>query len=247
MPVSTAQLAVQNFSVDFDSAIRELIFNWDKPRYFDDASSTLVYQIIDAGPSSSLPMIQASGYFAASSVSEVGRNYQFNIQAIDENGTFSLPVTKEVILSHLLVDPYVIASQLTASSSKEGSYNGEVSQKLGSGLSGKLGAVTFRAKFGRAPRSIRVNMYESDSADYGGVRLVEAAAYCGIDASSDCSGQKIENGVEKNYTIPAVKDYVFDPAKYYKFEIITYQVPDKPLFYGSDNDLYFIVSSRTPL
>ena len=150
-------------------------------------------------------------------------------------------------MPHLLVDPYVVVSQTNVSSSREGSSNGEVSQVLGSGLDGKLGAVTFWAKFGRAPQSIRVNMYESDSADYGGARLVEAAAYCGIDASSICFGQKIENGIEKDYTIPAAKDYVFDPNRYYKFEIITYQAPDKPLFYGFNDDLYFIVSSRTPL
>ncbi|MBI5079461.1 lamin tail domain-containing protein, partial [Candidatus Wolfebacteria bacterium] len=249
LPVSISLLAPQNFNVDFNPDNSELVFNWDKPRYFNDSgSSTLIYQITDISvPSSTLPMIQAGDYSAASPIEEVGRDYQFSIKAVDENGQNSVSVKKSITLPHLLINPYIIASQINVSSSIEGSYNGEVSQNLGSGLAGKLGAVTFRAKFGRPPLSIRVDMYESDDSGYGNPRKIERATECGVDISSNCFGQKIENGVEKDYTIPATKDYVFDPAKYYKFEIITYQAGDKPLFFGSGGDLYFIITSRTPL
>ena len=87
LPVPISLLAPQNFNVDFSPDDLELLFNWGKPRYFDDTSSTtLFYKIIDASANSTSSVIETTDYSARLPIQEVGRDYQFNIRAFDENG-----------------------------------------------------------------------------------------------------------------------------------------------------------------
>lgn len=181
----------------------------------------------------------------------------------------SLTDEKEIKIPHSLDEKFIIASQTAAISSEQGTGNGQFYQTLGNGLSGKLGAITFKAD-SVSTHYIWIDIYQSDNSDYINPQGFYEVARCNFYqpyGEPYCSNQLIE---PNTYIVPAIKDFIFDPAKYYKLRFITYQ--NSSYFYGSidensyingqatkDNgggteiqtsiikDLYFILTSKTPL
>ena len=89
IPLQTSQLTPQNFALSYSSSAYEINFNWNKPRYLENSTSTLTYRITDiSATSSTLPNIETTATSTKISINEVGRNYKFSIQAFDENGCF---------------------------------------------------------------------------------------------------------------------------------------------------------------
>ncbi|MBI2515133.1 lamin tail domain-containing protein [Candidatus Wolfebacteria bacterium] len=247
IPPPISLMAVQSFNVSYDSTSTALVFDWAKPRYFESSTSTLTYRIIDvSNATTTLPNVETTATSTPISINEVGRNYQFSIQALNQAGSSTLVVTGKMIkIPHSLADAFVIAKQTTSTVSEQGTGNGQFFQSLGTGLSGKIGAVTFRANFGSAPRYTGINIYESVTSTYSGATITIDVARCTYAIEYgvlNCPDQPIQSG-QRDYTIPAIKNFVFDPTKYYKMELYTYQ--SQPSFYGSDDASSYLNGQTT--
>lgn len=273
VPLQTSQLTPQNFTLSYSSSTYEINFNWNKPRYLENSTSSLTYKITDtSAASSTLSNIETAATSTKISINEVGRNYKFSIQAFDESGAASLTDEKEIIIPHSLDEKFIIASQTDKTISEQGGTSSDVFyQTLGNDLSGKLGAVIFKVDF-NPTHYINVDIYQSDNSDYSNSQIIYNVARCNFHSSYgeiNCPDQ-IQITESNTIIVPAIKDFTFDPTKYYKLSFLTYQSASN--FYGSDNessypngqatkivccsyetqtstvkDLYFILTSRTPL
>ena len=76
--------AVQNLNLAYSSSTMELIFNWQAPQDYGGATSSLIYKIIETtNASSALPDVETTSTSVRVSTNEVGRDYEFSIQAFD--------------------------------------------------------------------------------------------------------------------------------------------------------------------
>lgn len=76
--------AVQNFNLAYSPSTMGLIFNWQSPLGYNTATSSLIYKITEINNvSSTLPVIETASTTATIFINEVGRDYQFSIQAFD--------------------------------------------------------------------------------------------------------------------------------------------------------------------
>ena len=89
--------APQNFGIQYSSSTSELIFNWQESQDYNNATSTLIYKIIDISlASSTLPMIETASTTVQFVISEFSRDYKFSLQAFDKENLGSDAVSAEI-------------------------------------------------------------------------------------------------------------------------------------------------------
>ena len=93
----------EKFGVQYAQNKMELSFEWDESRDYSGATSTLVYKIFDiSNASTTLPVVESTSTATKITISEVGRDYQFSIQAFDADGLGSDAATSSInVLSFL--------------------------------------------------------------------------------------------------------------------------------------------------
>jgi len=90
----TVPTTPQNFSIQYSSSTMSLNLNWSTSQDYSGATSTITYRITDIGNSSStFSEINTTSTSASISINEVGRDYNFSIQAFDAEGLDSISST----------------------------------------------------------------------------------------------------------------------------------------------------------
>jgi len=74
-----------NFNISYSSSTLQLNFIWQPSQDFSGATSSIVYKITDISATSTILAITTSTTFTTT-VDEVGRDYDFSIQAFDKDG-----------------------------------------------------------------------------------------------------------------------------------------------------------------
>lgn len=101
---------VSNFNIEYSSSTLELVFNWDQ---ISSSTASTTYKIFDiSDASSSLMVAETSSTTARFSINEVGRDYNFSIQAFEEEIAVSEITTSSVSIPSLLSDLYFFRNPL---------------------------------------------------------------------------------------------------------------------------------------
>lgn len=235
IPASIFESVPQNFEVDYSVDTLELSLTWDKPRYFDENSPALTYEIIDT--ESILPEINTSTTSTIITINEVGKKYKFSIQAFDGDGNSTIEAeSKEIFIPYSLLSQFIIAQQPDYSVSEIGTGNGEFYQTIGNNISGELGAIAVKA--GPPGHYILIWAFQYNDSNYSIPENILEIAFCTanpqIYPGPLCSDYYV---VSDTITVPAKNDFVFNPEKYYKLYFQTFQ--SRSTFYGSpDADSY---------
>ncbi|MEK7463347.1 MAG: hypothetical protein AAB621_03240, partial [Patescibacteria group bacterium] len=85
----SAPTAPQNFSAQYDKPNKKINLNWNESRDYSGATSTLSYLISDISANPVLGSTTTSSTTAEFNISEIGRDYVFEIKAIDKEGLAS--------------------------------------------------------------------------------------------------------------------------------------------------------------
>jgi len=102
-----APITPQNFSIQYSSSTMELNFNWNVSQDYFGATSTIIYKISDISNSSStFAEINTTSTSASISINEVGRDYNFSIQAFDAEGLGSATSTTSISIPSFLTSFY---------------------------------------------------------------------------------------------------------------------------------------------
>ena len=97
----------QNFSIQFNASALNLNLTWNDSMDYSGATSTIIYKITDISNSSStLSEITATSTSAGVAVNEVGRDYNFSIQAFDKDGLGSATSTALISAPSFLTSLY---------------------------------------------------------------------------------------------------------------------------------------------
>ena len=229
----------QNFNIQYSSSTDELIFNWLESQDYSGSTSTLTYKIQEINnSSSSLPLIETISTSVAVTISELGRNYEFDILASDKDGLESATSSANIYVdAPQIPSVQILLSQLDESSSSD--WNAWIYQEFGNGISGKLQSLEFKmsssgvcqyfsfqefndAGYNQLSRSF------SDGTDFI-VRRADTSIW-GKGSCPDNFGEIIT--IEFN-NIEA------DPSKYYRLYLITGDASRQASFIGSDFDAGF--------
>lgn len=102
-----APIVPQNFSIQFSTSTMALNFNWQESQDYIGATSTVIYKITDISNSSStLLEISATSTSAGVAINEIGRDYNFSIQAFDKEGLNSAISTALISIPSFLTSLY---------------------------------------------------------------------------------------------------------------------------------------------
>lgn len=93
----------ENFSIQYSSSTMELVFNWDISQDYSGVTSTLIYKLM----TSDVINIETASTTAEISISEVGCDYQFSIQAFDKEGLASESVSSIISVPSFLSNLYL--------------------------------------------------------------------------------------------------------------------------------------------
>ncbi len=97
----------QNFAIKYSSSTMTLNFNWQESQDYNGATSTITYKITDiSNNSSTLPEITAISTSASVVIDEIGRDYNFFIQAFDKEGLGSEIATSSISVPNFLSSLY---------------------------------------------------------------------------------------------------------------------------------------------
>lgn len=100
----------QNFQIAYSAGATEMKFNWQSSQDYSGATSTLTYKILDIDSSTSTYRIGSIASAPTSTIQisasttlsifidEIGRNYNFSIQAIDKDGLSSVSSTVSIFV-----------------------------------------------------------------------------------------------------------------------------------------------------
>ncbi len=96
----SAPATVQNFNASYNPNKAEIKFNWNLSTDINGATSTIRYRISDINNASSTIILAevAAATSTAKTIKEIGRNYKFEILAIDKDGLASAP-TEQIIIN----------------------------------------------------------------------------------------------------------------------------------------------------
>ncbi|MFH1346902.1 MAG: lamin tail domain-containing protein [Spirochaetota bacterium] len=96
-----------DFNVQYNQNIMELSFGWNESQDYSGATSTLVYKIFNiSNASATLSVAESTSTAVKITVSEVGRDYQFSIQAFDKDGFGSDAATSSTDIPSFLSGLY---------------------------------------------------------------------------------------------------------------------------------------------
>ncbi|MEK7658072.1 MAG: lamin tail domain-containing protein [Patescibacteria group bacterium] len=118
-----APVIPQNFNIDYSTSTMQLIFNWQESQDFSGGTSTLIYRIKEPNNASSTYRIRTynlNGGYSEFNVSiietaltstavfidEVGRNYNFSVQAFDKEGLASETAISSISIPSFLSNLY---------------------------------------------------------------------------------------------------------------------------------------------
>lgn len=87
-----APATIQNLNISYDPTTLQVVFNWSPTSDFNGATSSLNYQIASRNsPLTLLGQTASTSYIYP--ISEIGKDYNFEISAVDKDGFSSLPAT----------------------------------------------------------------------------------------------------------------------------------------------------------
>ena len=226
---------VSNFLAQYDKANKKIDLSWSESADHSGATSTLIYKITDI---SAVPLLGiltiASSTMATTSVSELGRDYVFSIEAIDEGGLSSDISTAAVSVPGVSIEDvnYLLLNQDQILSSAEGDF-GQVFKPLAEGVLG----------------SVKLNV--ASIIDRGGIQgavKVDVELYEWVGKSATTSpnvgkGQLLAKSTAKEFGLYGLANYVWDfdnenqvvldPSKYYYLQVNTvYTQGNLSLFWG---------------
>ncbi len=97
----------QNFTIQYNSNTMNLNLRWDASQDYSGATSSITYKITDTSNSSStFSDIETSATSTSFSINEIGRDYQFSLQAFDKDGFGSASATSTTSVPSFLVGLY---------------------------------------------------------------------------------------------------------------------------------------------
>ena len=97
----------QNFSVQYGSSTMSLDLSWQSSQDYSGETSTIAYKIIDVSNSSStFSEINTTSTSANILINEIGRDYNFSIQAFDNEGLGSATSTTSVFVPNPNQSPF---------------------------------------------------------------------------------------------------------------------------------------------
>lgn len=111
-----APTAVQNLNAEYNSTTLAVVLNWDSSQDFQSATSTLNYQIA----SRNSPLIMLGGTTSTYYVygfNEIGKDYNFEVRAVDKDGLASAPATLTLNAPSFLSNIYFYRDPSASSSS----------------------------------------------------------------------------------------------------------------------------------
>ncbi len=114
-----APTAPLGFNIQYSTSTMELIFNWQSSQDYSGVTSTITYKVNDISQASSSPAIaETSSTTAKFAINEVGRDYNFSIQAFDKEGFGSETATSTITVPSFLKEIYFYQDPRYATSSK---------------------------------------------------------------------------------------------------------------------------------
>ena len=107
----------QNFQIIYNASTTEMKFNWQESQDYFGATSTLIYKIINTNNATSTYYVDSRNSVPTSTlqttsnnlsvfIDEVGRDYDFSIQAIDKEGLNSETATATISIPAFLSNLY---------------------------------------------------------------------------------------------------------------------------------------------
>lgn len=243
-----APTAPRNFNIQYSSSTSELIFNWLESQDYNGSTSTLIYEIKEVNNAfSSLPIIviETASTSAAIAISELDRNYEFDILARDKDGLESATSSADIYVdAPQIPSTQILLSQLDESSSSLG--YAWLYQEFGNGISGKLQNLEFKMYTGNACQWFHFQEFndagysqlsrEFSSVPKGNsepdfvVRLADGSLW----NYSTC-----ESGGGGNIMLEFNNDIKLIPDKYYRLYFETGDASRSASFSGSDFDAGF--------
>ncbi|MEK7087539.1 MAG: hypothetical protein AAB958_02460, partial [Patescibacteria group bacterium] len=122
----TSPTIPQNFQINYNASTTEIKFSWQESQDYSNSTSTLIYKIIDLISATSTYRVGAVNSFSTSTlqvasttlnifIDEVGRDYNFSIQAFDGEGLSSEVATSTIFVPSFLSNLYFYADPRASS------------------------------------------------------------------------------------------------------------------------------------
>ena len=113
----TSPTTPQNFQIIYNASAAEMKFNWQESQDYSGATSTLIYKIIDFDNVTSTYYLDSRNSVQTSTlqtaltnltvfIDEIGRDYNFSVQAIDKEGLSSATTTATISIPGFLSNLY---------------------------------------------------------------------------------------------------------------------------------------------
>jgi hypothetical protein len=204
---------VENFLAQYDKPNKKIDLSWDESTDHSGATTTLIYKITDISEVPLLGILMvASSTTATTSVSELGRDYIFSIEAIDEEGLSSDIATTTVSAPSVSLEDvnYLLLNKTETSGAMSSS--DRIFKPLATGVIDSIAfniGVSYNQNIPGISSNVDVSLYEWDNDDQSKGALVA------------------KSGVETVYThtssltlyFSSENKAVLDSGKFYYFEI----------------------------
>lgn len=114
-----APTAPENFDIQYSSSTMSLVFNWESSQDYSGATSSLTYKIFEITDATSTVITTTTSTTFIKSINEIGRDYEFSLQAFDEEGLGSATSAVSVAVPSLFSNLYFYQNPESGSSSPE--------------------------------------------------------------------------------------------------------------------------------
>ncbi len=140
---------VSNFLAQYDKPNRQINLSWDASQDFSGATTTLDYKITDVSSVPVLSDINTSLTTATTSISQLGRDYIFSIQAFDEYELSSEVATTSVYVDETTIEEtnYLMVNNQTET---YGTVSGTVAQVFKPLAIGVINSATLNIRTGNS-------------------------------------------------------------------------------------------------
>ncbi|MCL5017135.1 MAG: lamin tail domain-containing protein [Patescibacteria group bacterium] len=213
-----APMAVSNFSAQYDKADKKIILNWGDSHDYSGAISALKYVIFDASDVPSLSGIETASTTAEFNISEVGRDYKFEIKAIDKDGLGSDISTASVSVPGISIEDlnYLLVNQNNC-----GGFNhGDVGQVFKPAVSGVLRSISMKMSASVWGHSdVHMYIYKWNGGASSTPNAINKGDLLAESTISDITPTILSYAPEKTWNFSDANEVVLEKEKYYYLEV----------------------------
>ena len=243
----------QNFTAQYSSSTSEIVLSWQESQDYSGANSAITYKIneINSASSSVLMDFTTTSTNANVLILEFGRDYQFEIFAIDKDGlnssTSSAQIYIETPQNFVLSATStieILLSQIDNSASSDSFY--KTYQNFGNGISGELKNLEFKMSSSDACQQFSFN--EFSDADYTQLSRSFSSRNSDGSVNSDFTVRRADGSVWEQQACASFggekiviefNNFIADVDKYYQLYSISGDNSRKISFEGSGLDAGF--------